>query len=154
MTACPACGESFEGKVPPECPKCHTRLQGATESFEPVVGVAEDSPVVVSGVVITEAPTLIVRKGSETGQSFVIDSDRLTIGRDPGRDIFLNDVTVSRDHAVLIRSPEGVTIEDAGSLNGTYVNDVRVDKTVLSNGDIVQIGMFQMVFASGPGSGA
>ncbi len=152
MTTCPACGEKFEGKVPPECPRCHVRIEGATESFKPVA-VAEDPPLAVaSGVVTTDTPTLVVRKGAETGERFAIDRDRLTIGRDPGCDIFLNDVTVSRSHAVLTSSPAGVSLEDAGSLNGTYVNDVRVDKAGLVSGDIVQIGMFQMVFVTGPGS--
>ncbi len=60
-------------------------------------------------------------------------------------------MTVSREHAVLETSPDGVTISDTGSLNGTYVNDVRVDKAHLRSGDAVQVGRFQMVFLAGGG---
>ena len=150
MTTCPACGEQIDEPVPAECPRCSARLQGVTHSFEPV-GVAEE-PVPLAGVNVIEGPALVVRKGAETGERFVIDRERLTIGRDPESDIFLNDVTVSRAHAVLDLTPEGVCIEDAGSLNGTYLNGVRVDKAQLSDGDIVQVGLFQMVYV--PGSGA
>ncbi len=101
---------------------------------------------------VAEGPALVVRKGAESGERFVIDRERLTVGRDPESDIFLNDVTVSRSHAVLKLTSEGVTIEDAGSLNGTYVNGIRVDSAPLAAGDIVQIGLFQMVYV--PGSGA
>lgn len=95
---------------------------------------------------------LVVHKGAEVGERFYIDSDELSIGRDPGSDIFLNDVTVSRSHARLTRSPEGVTAEDAGSLNGTYVNGVLVDKALLRDGDALQIGRFRMIYLSGGGA--
>lgn len=151
MTTCPVCGEQIEGPVPAECPRCHARLQDATHSFEPIE-VAEAPAVPVTAEHVAEGPALVVRKGAESGERFVIDRERLTVGRDPESDIFLNDVTVSRSHAVLKLTSEGVTIEDAGSLNGTYVNGIRVDSAPLAAGDIVQIGLFQMVYV--PGSGA
>ncbi len=150
MTTCPACGDQIEEPVPPECPRCHTRLQGATHSFEPV-GAAHEPGVSIASEHVTEGPALVVRKGAETGERFVIDRERLTIGRDPDSDIFLNDVTVSRSHAVIEAAGQVVSIEDVGSLNGTYVNGVRVDKAPLTDGDILQVGMFQMVYV--PGSG-
>ena len=119
---------------------------GATESFPPIesdlIGGHETH-------VSAEGPALVVRKGHEIGERFLIDRPRLTIGRDPGADIFLNDVTVSRDHAVLEMVGSSVQVSDAGSLNGTYVNGLCVDAAILSPGDVVQIGMFQMVFVGG-----
>ena len=119
---------------------------GSTESFPAVE--AE----LVGGVepeVYVDGPALVVRKGHEVGERFLIDRPRLTIGRDPESDIFLNDVTVSREHAVIEMAGDDLTIRDAGSLNGTYVNGVCVDAAHLSAGDAVQIGTFQMVFVGG-----
>lgn len=144
MTTCPACGSTVDEPYPPECPSCGARLAGATESFAPV-GVVEESAESPVAEALT-GPVLIVRKGPDVGERFFIDRARLTIGRDPECDIFLNDVTVSRSHAVLELAGPEVSIEDVGSLNGTYVNGVRVDKAPLGDGDLVQVGKFQMVF--------
>ncbi|MDF1542422.1 MAG: FHA domain-containing protein [Anaerosomatales bacterium] len=97
-------------------------------------------------------PVLVVRKGPEVGERFFIDRPTLAIGRGPECDIFLNDFTVSRSHAVLAIAGDEVSVSDAGSLNGTYVNGVRVDKAQLSDGDILQIGKFQMVFMNRGGA--
>jgi len=67
-------------------------------------------------------------------------------GRHPDSDIFLDDVTVSRKHAVFRRSDGVFRVQDVGSLNGTYVNRSLVDEAVLSTGDEVQIGKFRLVF--------
>jgi pSer/pThr/pTyr-binding forkhead associated (FHA) protein len=93
-----------------------------------------------------------VRKGAEVGERFYLDRPEMTVGRDPGSDIFLNDVTVSRRHALLHVAGGEVTVEDAGSLNGTYVNNVSVDSAVLRTGDVLQVGTFQMTFFGGGGA--
>jgi pSer/pThr/pTyr-binding forkhead associated (FHA) protein len=98
-----------------------------------------------------DGPVLVVRRGPEVGERFYLDRDRLTIGRDPSSGIFLNDITVSREHAVLTKTGAEVSIEDIGSLNGVYVNGASITHADLSNGDQVQIGRFQMVFLSGGG---
>ena len=51
----------------------------------------------------------------------------MTIGREPTSDVFLDDVTVSRNHAVVLRTGDGTRLRDLGSLNGTYVNRRRID---------------------------
>lgn len=147
MATCPRCGGSVETGAE-SCADCGARLEGATESFEPIVVEEGGSAPSVSG---DTGPVLVVRKGRDVGERFYIDRPRLSIGRDPGSDIFLNDVTVSRNHAALSMAGPEVSIEDAGSLNGTYVNGVCVDKAPLRNGDSVQVGTFQMVFLSGAG---
>ena len=92
---------------------------------------------------------MVVRKGPQPGERFFLDRPALVIGRDPESDIFLNDMTVSRAHAVVHSDQHGVSIADAGSLNGTYVNGVVAEEATLSDGDVVQIGTFQMLFLSG-----
>jgi pSer/pThr/pTyr-binding forkhead associated (FHA) protein len=70
----------------------------------------------------------------------------MTIGRSPDCGIFLDDVTVSRKHAVLLQRDGVFTIEDQGSLNGTFVNRKRVESAELSDGDEVQIGKYRLTF--------
>ena len=88
---------------------------------------------------------LVIKKGPDAGTNFFLDKDVVTCGRDSGSDIFLDDITVSRKHAEIRRGPEGFTIYDADSLNGTFVNRNRVDKALLFNGDEIQIGKFKLV---------
>ena len=75
-----------------------------------------------------------------------IGDEAVTVGRDPDCDIYLDDVTVSRDHAEVKRNDNSVRIRDVGSLNGTYVNRVRVDSVDLRNGDEIQIGKYRFKF--------
>ncbi|GAB2624109.1 FHA domain-containing protein [Streptomyces capparidis] len=89
---------------------------------------------------------LIVRRGPNSGSRFLLDSEVTTAGRHPESDIFLDDVTVSRRHVEFRRTPEGFTVTDVGSLNGTYVNRERIDSVALHNGDEVQIGKYRLVF--------
>ena len=89
---------------------------------------------------------LIVQRGPSAGARFLLDTDRVTAGRHPRSDIFLDDVTVSRKHCEFLRCEAGYTVRDAGSLNGTYVDRERVDSHVLSAGDEVQIGKFRLAY--------
>jgi pSer/pThr/pTyr-binding forkhead associated (FHA) protein len=89
---------------------------------------------------------LIAHSGPNAGARFLLDEDVTTAGRHPNADIFLDDVTVSRKHAEFRRGPEGFQVVDARSLNGTYVNNDRVDSVVLRNGHEVQIGKFRLTF--------
>ena len=145
MSDCPSCGRTVTA-ADSVCPGCGQRLMGSTESFP---AIEADLVGGVESDVLVEGPSLVVRKGHEVGERFLIDRPLLTVGRDPACDIFLNDVTVSRQHATLEAAGDDVTIRDAGSLNGTYVNGVRVDAAPLATGDAVQIGTFQMVFVAG-----
>lgn len=94
-------------------------------------------------------PTLTIVKGPHTGQTFELDSTVITLGRDPKNSIFLNDMTVSRRHARIDLSNIALgyaTIEDLGSLNGTWVDGAIASKARLRDGSTVQIGTFRMVF--------
>jgi hypothetical protein len=92
---------------------------------------------------------LIVQRGPRAGMTYVLPTGNTTVGRHPESDIFLNDVTVSRQHCRFVVSDEGLTVEDSGSTNGTYVNDVRVDKVRLQAGDEVLVGRFHFIVAHG-----
>ncbi len=151
MTSCPACGTSLEDSNVSACPACGVRLEGATESFAPVPEGSEETGGAAREWAVS-GPVLVVRKGPDVGERFFVDRSRLTVGRDPECDIFLNDITVSRGHSVLEFKAGEVSVSDVGSLNGTYVNGVRVDRATLHDGDVVQVGRFQMVFMDRGGS--
>ena len=94
-----------------------------------------------------EGTALVLRAGGgRAGETFRLEGDRIEIGRSPDCPVFLDDVTVSRRHAVLARGEDGFTIEDQGSLNGTYVNRRRVERAKLEDGDEVQIGKYRLTF--------
>jgi ABC-type multidrug transport system ATPase subunit len=76
-------------------------------------------------------------------------ADSLTIGRATDNDIVIQDVLASRHHAFLVPSPLGTEIRDARSINGTFVNGVRVGSAVLNEGDVVTIGNVDLVFSDG-----
>jgi pSer/pThr/pTyr-binding forkhead associated (FHA) protein len=93
---------------------------------------------------------LISLAGPGKGARFLLDGDRVTIGRDSSSEIFLDDVTVSRKHCQILRSKVGnattFEIQDLQSLNGTYVNAVSKVKTSLNHGDEVQVGKYRLTF--------
>jgi pSer/pThr/pTyr-binding forkhead associated (FHA) protein len=93
---------------------------------------------------------LIVHRGPGSGQRFLLDTEASTAGRDSGCDIFLDDVTVSRAHATFFRQGGRHVVRDTRSLNGTYVNGLRVHEAVLTAGDQVQIGKYHLVFHPSP----
>ena len=94
-----------------------------------------------------EGPALIVRAGGgRAGESFRPAGERTRIGRSPDCDIFLDDVTVSRNHAVLVEEDGKFVVEDQNSLNGTFVNRRRIDRSPLEEGDELQVGKYRMTF--------
>jgi pSer/pThr/pTyr-binding forkhead associated (FHA) protein len=101
------------------------------------------------GDVVARGPALVIRAGGgRAGESFPLEGDRLTVGRRPDSDIFLDDVTVSRDHAILVRRGNEYHLDDMGSLNGTYVNRRRIESHRLVDGDELQIGKYKLTFLS------
>jgi hypothetical protein len=133
------------------CARCGALLEkeGAQDAATLAIAPDEllkDSLVGVEGL---EGPALVVRSGGgRQGEHFVPRGERTTIGRSPDCDVFLDDVTVSRNHAVLVERGGAYAIEDQGSLNGTYVNRRRVDSSELEDGDEVQIGKYRLIFLS------
>ncbi len=91
-------------------------------------------------------PVLSIIKGPQTGNNFELDAPEITIGRDPANTIFLNDLTVSRSHAKILRNETGALIEDLGSLSGTWVDGAIVNSAPLHDGSSVQIGTFTLIY--------
>lgn len=89
---------------------------------------------------------LVVVRGPNAGSRYLLDRDATTIGRHPDADVFLDDVTVSRRHAELIRTDAGVLVKDLGSLNGSYVNGERAEEQLLATGEELQIGRFKLLY--------
>ncbi len=99
---------------------------------------------------IEEVPTgsagLVVLKGPNIGEVFLINKDDFNIGREPNSDIFLEDITVSRKHAKIEKINNLFKITDQGSLNGIYINGKLLDEKILENGDRIQIGKYIFYF--------
>lgn len=90
---------------------------------------------------MTYSPQLVMEEGPEPGQTFVLDQDLLTVGRDPGNDIVIGDPQVSRHHARIRRQGSLMVIEDVGSTNGTYINGMLLTNPhTLTPGDVVSLG--------------
>jgi hypothetical protein len=90
---------------------------------------------------------LVIASGVEAGTRFELAKEITTAGRHESSDILLDDVSVSRHHAIFTRTGSGrITLRDLNSLNGTYVNGARVEETALHSADEVQIGKFKLVF--------
>jgi FHA domain len=148
---CPECGfVNDEGAN--YCQKCgaflaHSDSDETTATYR-VGETGELIPVDLDEVVATGAALVIRSGGGRVGESFALDGERMTIGRRPDSAIFLDDVTVSRDHALVVRRGDDLYLDDLGSLNGTYVNRHRVDSHRLADGDELQIGKYKLTFLS------
>jgi hypothetical protein len=134
------------------CQRCGALLERAASAGEPVTATyrideAGELVPVELGEVTARGPALVIRAGGgRVGESFAVDRERTSIGRRPEAEVFLDDVTVSRDHALLIRRGEQWFLDDMGSLNGTYVNRSRIESQRLEEGDEVQIGKYKLTF--------
>jgi len=92
---------------------------------------------------------LVIERGPQTGMTYLLPPGNTTVGRHPESDIFLNDVTISRQHCRFLLGEGKLVVEDSGSTNGTYVNDARVDEAQLRAGDEVVVGRFHFLVAHG-----
>jgi pSer/pThr/pTyr-binding forkhead associated (FHA) protein len=139
---CSSCGSSL-GEHPED-----------TTTLAQDVVVEPGSPLVAEGDRIEQIEAdhqgmLVVTRGPNVGARIPLAESRLTVGRHPDSDLFLDDITVSRRHAEVTYSGGRYQVRDVGSLNGTYVNRRRVEEAWLEGGDEVQIGKFKLVFMAG-----
>ena len=157
------------GKANPDdarfCSQCGTALETAGTDSTATISIGGDRSEIssdrqlnpVDAAAVDALPTgsamLVVQKGPSAGSRFLLDQDEVTAGRHNDSEIFLDDVTVSRRHAVFTRDGAEFSVADAGSLNGTYVNRDRIDKVILRDSDEVQIGKYRLVFFSGHPTG-
>ncbi len=149
---CPECGfVNAEGAN--YCSKCGAYMgseelpKDSTTATYRVGETGELIPVELDEVVASEGAALVIRSGGgRVGESFPLAGERLTIGRRPDSDVFLDDVTVSRDHALLVARQDAYFLDDLGSLNGTYVNRHRIESHRLEDGDELQVGKYKLTF--------
>lgn len=91
-------------------------------------------------------PFLVAQGGSLDGQRWAILGE-LLIGRDENCDIVIPERQVSRHHARILRTAQGILFEDLVSKNGTYVNGILIAQpTLLQDGDIIQIALAQVFY--------
>lgn len=151
---CPECGlRNSEGAS--FCVRCGASLiadqpeSATTLSYVPGADDADATPFAACA----EDPCLVIRSGGgRGGETYVLRGDRVSIGRHPDAGIFLDDITVSRNHAVVEREGDQWAIVDEGSLNGTFINRRRSDRMVLSDGDEIQIGKYKLTFLAAAGT--
>jgi FHA domain-containing protein/zinc ribbon protein len=151
---CPECGFLNDDSAN-FCQKCGASLaRSEAPTSEPATATyrigetGELIPVELDDVV-SQGPALVIRSGGgRVGESFPLTQERMTIGRRPDADVFLDDVTVSRDHALLVRRGDDWYLDDCGSLNGTYVNRSRIESHRLEDGDELQVGKYKLSFLS------
>jgi hypothetical protein len=137
------------------CQKCGAYLGASTGEQEATTAtykVGETGELVAVDLekeVEASGAALVIRHGGgRTGESFALTGERTSIGRRPESDVFLDDVTVSRDHAIIVRRGGEHYLDDLGSLNGTYVNRQRIDSQRLVDGDELQIGKYKLTYLS------
>ena len=143
---CPECGfQSPEAAT--YCSRCGALLIRESAGETTLSLGPDDLDFVPTGGSSIDGPALVVRSGGgRAGESFEAIGDKALIGRSPECDVFLDDVTVSRRHAELVREANVFTIRDLGSLNGTFVNKRRIESSVLEDDDEVQVGKYRMTF--------
>ena len=124
------------------CSSCGTHLVATDESTLSIPAVVADPAGLPSG---DGGALLHVARGPNAGSTYAIGTTAIAVGRHPESDVFLDDITVSRRHALFERGPEGISVRDVGSLNGTYVNRDRIDERLLHDGDEIQIGRYVLV---------
>jgi hypothetical protein len=152
---CPECG-FLNGEGANFCQRCGTALISQTRVHQPgepttatyrVGETGELIPVDVESLATHGHAAVVIRSGgNRVGESFPLEGDRMTVGRRPDSDVFLDDVTVSRDHALVVKRGGDFYLDDLGSLNGTYVNRRRIESHKLADGDELQVGKYKLTF--------
>jgi pSer/pThr/pTyr-binding forkhead associated (FHA) protein len=150
---CVRCGHDNEAGAN-FCSSCGAPLESSED--ETTVTLAVEERIELDdelGALLAELPAgmavVVVRRGPNAGSRFSLERDVTTVGRHPDSDIFLDDITVSRRHAVIRRDRDVYEVNDVGSLNGTYVNHERVETAPLRHLDEVQVGRFVLLFMLG-----
>ncbi len=148
---CPNCQADLPADIH-FCPNCGAEVENdTTVVYVPLEKdrehpLSRDEAAQVEGI---HGFALVVERGPRTGMTFVLNPGVTTVGRHPESDIFLDDVTVSRQHCRFVVDGGELSVEDSGSTNGTYVNDSRVDSAALEAADEVLVGRFHFLVVHG-----
>ena len=151
-THCPECG-FINQEAANYCQKCGNFIgvrEGGDEQRTSTYQVGETGEIeavdIDAEVERTGAALVIRSGGGRAGETFSMEEERVAIGRSPDAGVFLDDVTVSRNHALLVARGDGAYIDDLGSLNGTYVNRKRIESQRLEDGDEIQVGKYKLTY--------
>ena len=136
---CSSCG------APLEVSGDKTVVIAKSDSLQDAIG-PQDNVSINLRTLPPDAATLMVRSGPQAGARFELATTVTRLGRHPESEISLDDISVSRRHAEIERQADEYVVRDMGSLNGTYVNQRRVDSAVLQQGDEILIGRFRLIF--------
>lgn len=150
---CRKCGHKNEQSAR-FCSACGSSL-GAKDATTAAIALINDQDSIVQEYEKTVAALspsqglLVARRGPNAGSSILLTQDRTTLGRTPTADIFLDDITVSREHAVIVREGSIYSVRDEDSLNGTYLDHEVVKEGVLDDLSELQIGRYVFTFMRG-----
>ena len=150
------------------CPRCGFKLIGSTQEFSPVKinenssnhkskppqnkieesskKTGENKPISATKKINECNSFILVLTGLQKGSKFVIRENDIILGRDVNSTIFLNDMTVSRKHALIYFEKGCHIIKDLGSFNGVWVNNKNVSIKTLEDGDLIQLGNFLLEY--------
>jgi pSer/pThr/pTyr-binding forkhead associated (FHA) protein len=94
---------------------------------------------------------LILKFGGSVLKEIPLDQSQVTIGRKPDNSLVIDNLAVSGHHARVVQENGTYFVEDTGSTNGTFLNDVKVDKRRLQHGDQIRVGKHVLSFEDSPG---
>ena len=95
---------------------------------------------------------ITIHENGQKLEEIAIRPGTMTIGRGPGNHVQIRNAGVSTDHARIVTLMDLSYVEDLGSTNGTFVNDKRVQRHTLHNGDVIRIGNRMLVFSAEAGA--
>lgn len=159
MSRCTTCGRVLANPRMPVCLACGAPVADDpidVDAGEPTRPVPAVTSVEGAGPVAAPArePEIVVERGPNEGSRWMLRAGSTSLGRHPKSDILLDDITVSRRHAVVTRHGTALHLEDVGSLNGTYLNGERIEMAqTLRHGDRVQVGRYRLVILAPRASG-
>lgn len=143
---CKSCGEETKSQTCEHCSKDASGLEETTTIAKESVSEEPHHFVNVSDIPAGKA-ALVVLRGPSAGEIWTLDSDKIEVGRTDDNGLYLDDITVSRRHAVIDKTSAGWMLTDLGSLNGCYVNRVLIESPIrIKSGDEIQIGKFRFSF--------
>lgn len=140
---CPVCNSPLDS-ADAACSACGFKISGSTQRMQPIVLDAEKNVTPIERP--AQKATFTVVRGEQLNTRYELDNRPMTIGRAPSNDIFLNDMTVSSTHAQTYFDTGNFYIKDLGSFNGVWINNENITQSILHDGDIVQVGVFCLLF--------